>query len=413
MNLVGGDARAEWRAHWPVVLAACSGVAISTINTYSLGVFMQPLQHEFGWGRAGIASGQLIAGVTTVVLAPLMGGMVDRFGPRRIGIPGVALLCGLTALLSTAGPTLWSWQSLWLMLALINVAILPNVWTAAVSSLFTAGRGLALAVTLCGSGLGSMITPVLAVHLVNALGWRHAYIGLAAIWGLMVIPFLIVCFRGRSDRTGFQPATKHSAPQHMHLAAAAAVLVNTTFLRLAVAALLIASVVVPLGVTLVPILSSRGIVREQAASIASLMGVTAIIGRLTIGYLLDRINARLVAAVAVSIPIASCLLLIAFPGSTIAATAAVLTTGLALGAELDIVAYLASRYFSMARFGLVFGTLAGLITLGAGGLGPLALNSVFDHLHSYVPALWIAMPMCLVSSLMFLTMGAYPADPIR
>ena len=114
-----------------------------------------------------------------------------------------------------------------------------------------------------------------------------------------------------------------------------------------------------------------------------------------------------------SIPIASCLLLIAFPGSTIAATAAVLTTGLALGAELDIVAYLASRYFSMARFGLVFGTLAGLITLGAGGLGPLALNSVFDHLHSYVPALWIAMPMCLVSSLMFLTMGAYPADPIR
>ena len=72
MNLVGGDARAEWRAHWPVVLAACSGVAISTINTYSLGVFMQPLQHEFGWSRAGIASGQLIAGVTTVVLAPLM-----------------------------------------------------------------------------------------------------------------------------------------------------------------------------------------------------------------------------------------------------------------------------------------------------------------------------------------------------
>ncbi len=409
-----GQALAEWRAHWPVVLAACAGVAISTLNTYSLGVFMQPLQAEFGWSRAAIASGQTIAGVSTVIMAPLVGGMIDRFGPRRIGIPGVTILCLLTALLSTAGPSVRSWQGLWMLLALINVAILPNVWTAAVTSRFFAGRGLALAVTLCGSGLGSMITPVLSVHLIDALGWRHAYLGMAGIWGAVVIPVLILFFRGARDQKNHVAVPKSGQPSRQAgraaLTSALEILLTARFLRLALATLLIASVIVPLAVTLVPILTSRGLARGEAASIASLMGIASICGRLMIGYLLDRVNARVLASIVVCIPIVACLLLISNTGSHFGAIAAVVATGLSLGAELDIVAYLTSRYISLAHFGLAFGALAGLITLGGGGLGPLALGSTFDHFSSYVPALWVAIPMCMSASLLFLSLGAYPAD---
>ena len=369
---------------------------------------MQPLQAEFGWSRASIASGHTIAGVATVILAPLFGGLIDRFGPRRIGIPGVVLLCLFTALLSSAGPSIRSWQGLWVLLALINVAILPNVWTAAVTSLFSAGRGLALAVTLCGSGLGSLITPVLAFHLIDALGWRHAFVALAGAWGLLVVPVLVLCFRGATDIAGQPQVAMPLQSERSPITSAIGTLCTGRFLRLALATLLIASVIVPLAVTLVPILSSRGIERGQAASIAALMGIASISGRLTIGYLLDRVNARVLAAVAVCIPIVSCLLLIGAPGSQVAATAAVLAAGLSLGAELDIVAYLTSRYFSLGHFGLVFGTLAGLITLGGSGLGPLALNATFDAVQSYVPALWAAIPMCLAASVLFLTLGVYP-----
>lgn len=404
-----GQAGAEWRAHWPVALAACAGVSISTINTYSLGVFMQPLQSAFGWSRAAIASGQTIAGVATVIFAPAMGIAIDRFGPRRIGIAGVVLLCLLTALLSSAGPSVASWQERWVLLALINIAILPNVWTAAVSSVFFAGRGLALAVTLCGSGLGSIITPPLAVHLIDRFGWSHAYIALAGVWAAVVIPVLILCFRGATDSARHKESRPSKLSFGGGFASAFSVLGTTHFLRLALATLLIASVIVPLGVTLVPILSSRGLTRHEAASIAALMGMASIGGRLTIGYLLDRVNARIVAGVAVCIPVVACLLLIGFPGSRAAAIAAVTATGLAMGAELDIVAYLTARYFTLARFGLVFGTLAGLVTLGGAGLGPLALNSTYDHLQTYVPALWAAIPMCFASSMLFLTLGAVPA----
>jgi len=407
LNAQPGQALAEWRAHWPVVLAACAGVAISTLNSYSLGVFMQPLQTAFGWSRAAIASGQTIAGVATVLMAPLVGGLIDRFGPRRIGIPGAIMLCLLTALLSTSGPSIRSWQGLWVLLALINVTILPNVWTAAVTSRFFAGRGLALAVTLCGSGLGSIITPVLAVRLIDALGWRHAYVAMAGLWGVVVIPVLVLFFMGARDQKNYVPV---QSPGGKALASAFEILLTGRFLRLALATVLIASVIVPLAVTLVPILSSRGLTRGEAARIASLMGVASIFGRLTIGYLLDRVNARVLASIAVCIPIVSCLMLIFNGGSHAAAIAAVLATGLSLGAELDIVAYLTSRYISLAHFGLAFGALAGLITLGGAGLGPLALGSTFDHFNSYVPALWVAIPMCMGASLLFLTLGAYPAD---
>ena len=410
---LAGDARAEWKAYWPVALAGCAGVAVSTINTYATGVFMQPLEHEFGWSRAGISSGHSIAGVATILLAPFFGSLVDRVGPRRIGIVGVTLLCALTALLSTAGPTLRSWQALWMLLALINVAILPNVWTSAVSSVFSAGRGLAIAVVLCGSGIGSIITPVMTVHLIDALGWRHAYIALGGIWAAVVLPLLVLFFRAARDRPGYIAPEKVALARSAGFAAARAILTSPSFIRLALATILIAGVVVPLGTTLVPILSSRGLDRGTAAGIAALMGFSSIGGRLMVGFLLDRINARVIAAVVVTIPILSCLLLIAAPGSIPAATCAVIACGLALGAELDIVAYLASRFFTLSRFGLVFGTLAGLVTLAGGGIGPVALNAVFDLTQSYAPALWAAIPMCLASSLLFFTLGAYPEETAR
>ena len=99
-------AASEWRRNWPVVLAASAGVAISTINTYSTGLFIPSLEHDFSWSRTQITSGAAIASVTTVILAPFMGAAVDRFGPRRIGIVGIVSLCCLTALLGASGPSI-------------------------------------------------------------------------------------------------------------------------------------------------------------------------------------------------------------------------------------------------------------------------------------------------------------------
>ena len=176
---------------------------------------------------------------------------------------------------------------------------------------------------------------------------------------------------------------------------------------LLVAGVSIALVVVTMVVSVVPVLSASGISRSDATWVAGLVGITAIIGRLSIGALLDRMDGRIIAAICVSLPIIGIMLLIQVPGSLVAAAIAILIFGFSLGAELDIVAYLTSRYFGRENFGFLFGTIGGCLGFASGN-GPVLLNRVYDVTGSYTPALWAAVPLCLLSAGLFLCLGRYP-----
>jgi nitrate/nitrite transporter NarK len=404
---IEGIAATEWRLHWKVVLAAFAGMGVASTIAYSSGLFIEPLEQEFGWSRAQIMSGHSIAATLAAICAPFMGILVDRKGPRRIGIAAVITMCVAIAMFSLTGPSIWQWRALWLPLTLGIILVQPMVWTAAVTSLFSAGRGFALAVTLCGSSVASMIVPKLTETLIVTLGWRMAWVGLAAFWLLLALPIIWLFFRGAVDQ---ERAAKDNVSVQTSLPRASvwhSGILTWRFPVLLVAGVSIALVVVTMVVSVVPVLSASGISRGDATWIAGLVGVTAIVGRLSIGSLLDRMDGRIIAAICVSLPIVAIMLLIQLPGSLVAASAAVLIFGFSLGAELDIVAYLTSRYFGRENFGFLFGTIGGLLGFASGN-GPVVLNAVYDATGSYVPALWAAIPICLFSAMLFLCLGRYP-----
>ncbi len=402
---IEGNAAAEWRANWTVVLAACAGMAMASIISYSSGLFIEPFEREYGWSRVQIMSGHSIAATIAAICAPFMGLLVDRYGPRRIGIAAVLTICGSIALFSQTGPNIWHWRLLWLPMTLGIVLVQPMVWTAAVTSLFSAGRGLALAVTLCGSSLASIVVPKMTHSLIEAFGWRMAWVGLGAIWLVIALPLIWFFFTSVVDRDRTR-RTEKAAPV-VRASVWKSGILSWRFPVLLIAGVSIALVVVTMVVSIVPVLSASGIARGDAAWIAGLVGVTAIFGRLAIGSLLDRMDGRIIAAICVSLPIAAILLLIGLPGSIAAAAIAVLIFGFSLGAELDIVAYLTSRYFGRENFGFLFGTIGGCLGFASGN-GPVALNAVYDATGSYTPALWAAIPLCLLSAGLFLCLGRYP-----
>lgn len=401
---IDGNAAAEWRQHWTVVMAACAGMAVATIISYSSSLFIEPLEREFGWSRAQIMSGHSITSLIAAICAPFMGLLVDRVGPRRIGIAAVVTVCLSIALFSLTGPNIWNWRALWLPLTVGIVLVQPMVWTSAVTSLFASGRGLALAVALCGSSLGSMIIPRLTYSLIENFGWRLAWVGLGAFWLALALPIVLLFFTSATDK---QRTRKHTAPAAERRSIRDSGILTRQFFQLLFAGVSIALVVVTLAVSMVPVLSATGISRSNAASIAGLVGITSIIGRLAVGALLDRMDGRIIASACVSLPIIGVSLLIYLPGSIPAASAAALIFGLSLGAELDIIAYLTSRYFGAANFGFLFGTIGGCLGLATGN-GPVALNAIYDATGSYEPALWIAMPLCLLSALLLVSLGRYP-----
>ena len=404
---IEGNAAAEWRANWTVVLAASAGMAVASLISYSSGLFIQPLEQEFGWSRAEIAAGHSIAATVAAICAPFMGILVDRFGPRRIGIAAVITVCGAIALFSQTSSNIWHWWVLWLPLTIGIVLVQPMVWTASVTSLFSAGRGLALAVTLCGSSIASMVVPKMTLTLIDAYGWRMAWVGVGGIWLIIALPLIWFFFTSAVDQGRVAPPTSASPVKIERPSVWKSGILTWRFPVLLIAGVSIAAVVVTMVVSVVPVLSASGISRSDAAGIAGLVGVTAIAGRLSIGALLDRMDGRIIAACVVSLPILGILLLIEMPGSIPAASIAVLIFGFSLGAELDIVAYLTSRYFGRENFGFLFGTIGGLLGFASGN-GPVALNRVYDVTGSYTPALWAAVPLCLLSAALFLSLGRYP-----
>lgn len=397
----------EWRNNWPVVIAGAAGGSLSTLHLYSTGVMIAPLEQEFGWSRAVISSGLTITAVVGVILAPIIGMLIDRIGPRRVGFTGAVLFCISIAALSLTRSA-WTWWAAWSAVAVTATCIAPSVWAAGVSGLFDRSRGMALALTLCGTSAGAMLVPMATHLLVESYGWRNAYLGISAVWALVTIPLIFFFFTSLIDKhhaggsisvlPGRQPGVDASVRQ---------VITSLAFVKLALAAVAIVTVVSSLIGNLVPILTLEGHSPGSAAAIAGLLGVGSIIGRLCGGYLLDRINGSIVGGASVLVPIITCLLLLITPGSAVAASAAVLMMGMAVGVEWDAVAYLTSRHFGVHNFGTVFGTIGGLLLL-MNGIGPFITNYVYDVTGSYVPALWGAIPLCLLSSTLFLTLGPYP-----
>lgn len=408
MNVAGPAS--EWRRGWTVMAAGMFGVALQTIHIYSTGLFFQPIEKEFGWNRGEIAGALAIPSIIAFLLTPTFARLIDRFGARKVAIPGILLYCFAIGLLAVTTSSIVSWWLLWAFFGLSLAVLSPAVWSTGIASWFDKNRAVALAITFCGTGIGAMVVPILTNWLINHFGWRGGFIGLAVVGACITLPLVILFFfdarheGGRAGRRGKADAPAVGNQPGMSVRAG---LRSRYFLRLGWAAFAATASIVGMVVHLVPMLSTYGMDRTTAAWLAGLVGIPSIIGRLSIGYLLDRFSGPIVGACSISLPIVSVALLLLFPGSVPAAVVAILILGLSIGGEYDAVIYLSTRYFGLRNFGGLFGYIAALITLGL-GVGPAIGGYLFDYYGSYLPYLAMLVPMWALSGLALATLGPVP-----
>jgi MFS family permease len=162
----------------------------------------------------------------------------------------------------------------------------------------------------------------------------------------------------------------------------------------------------------VPLLLDLGWTPAAAAQAATLLGLAVIVGRLLAGFLADRIWAPAVAALFFSGPALAMAMMASLPITPALAIAAAVLLGLAAGAELDLLAYLSSRYFGTRHYGAVFGGIYAFFTAGS-GLAPLLYARVFDTLGSYRPMLAAAAIAIVIAVGLLLRLGPYPQGSQR
>jgi predicted MFS family arabinose efflux permease len=260
-------------------------------------------------------------------------------------------------------------------------------YTDVVSRWFDRRRGLALSLMMVGMGLGAIIMPAVAQRLVALFGWRHAYslFGLAIL--LVPLPVVVAFLKERPEIMGLLPdgaAVAHIATpiqvDEEGLTVREA-LRTPEFWSLACALGLVTASVHACFIHLPAIVTDRGSTAQTAAFVSSLFGVGLLCGRVGCGYLMDQFFAPRVAAL-----FFTCVAI----GAAILATAhsiwfscvASLLVGLGIGAEVDIIAYLTTRYFGLRSFGELFGWLWAVFGV-SGGIGAYLMGVGFDKTGSY------------------------------
>jgi MFS family permease len=394
----------EFRRGWPIVLAAFLGIGLglSPLPFYTMGVFAPHLAHEFGWSTAQIMAGLTVTTLGVLGAAPLVGLLAVRFGVRRVALTSLVLFSLAFMSLALSTGSLVQFYVTWAAVAVLGAGTLPITWTRAVNDWFDVRKGLALGVSLMGTGLfGFLAKPALA-WAIGHFGWRWAYAGLGALPLVVAFPVAFFLFHDIDD----EPATP----------ARPVVVVTGRTLGQALRDWrfwLIAGALVPVSLTLagpVPnmenILTHGGLTPAVVLTLTPLIGLAALTGRIAGGWLLDRFWAPAVAFVIVSLPSVACWLLAQSTLDYPAAAVAIGLIGFALGVEYDLMAYFVARYFGMRSYAAIYGVLYVAFSLGS-GVGPLIFGRVFDTTGSYRTALITSSVVLVVSAATLLLLGRY------
>ena len=279
---------------WRVVLAACLGVmaGFGSLFVYTFAVFVKPLGADFGWSREAVSRGFAIAAVTVGLCSPLLGRLIDRLGPRRIILPCMTVFgCGIASLgLLRSG--VWQFYATCFVLGLVGNGAAHLAFSRSISTWFQRRLGTALALVMVGAGLGAMTLPVVAQAIISRSGWRAAYFALGGISLLLGLPlsWLYVRERGQSGKNsiGKTSVQNKSAPvEHAGMTWQQGLRFYPFWILVAV--LCVSSISMNGAITqMSALLTDRGITARNAVLCASVLGGTSVLGRMGVGWLLDR-----------------------------------------------------------------------------------------------------------------------------
>ena len=402
----------EFTRGWRVLIASLLGTAFgaSPLPYNTIGFFIEPLQREFGWTKAEVSFGVTVYGVLGALLAPLFGWLADRYGVRRVALGSLTAFGLVFASFALIPGTLTWYYGLWTLIGLVGIGSTPITWSRAINLWFFRHRGLALGLTLVGTSISAMLLPTLTVQFVTHFGWRESFALLALLPLAVALPVGLAWFR--------EPRVEERPAELVTAAGGGLVLAGRTlgealreyrFYALWVSIVLISVAYGGALVHMPSMLGAQGFTPVQAASVMGVFGLSIFAGRIITGLLLDRFWAPLVTLPILCLPAVSCYLLATDHSLTpSAAVFAAFLLGFSSGAETDLIAYLAGRYFGMANYGQIYGMLYMAFGMST-AVSATLYGWVRDSTGSYDAMLFAAAIMFVVGALLLLTLGRYPS----
>lgn len=379
----------------------------SGVGFFAFGLFVKPLQADFGWGRGGIMVAFTIFYLVQGGTAPYVGRLVDRYGASKVIAIG-AFIAGLGFILLSLMYDLWYFYVGYSIIAAGMSAMSTVPATAAVSNWFKKRRGLAIGITSTGMGGGGFVmAPLIGGYLIPNFGWRVSYLALAFIIWVLIIPIALLVIKTKPEDMGLYP-DGGQAPEVV--AEAKTSLSGTTGLNLKTASASLGFWLIAISFLLnqfshvgtiqsqVPHLEDIGFPLTMAATALGGVGLASAVGKFGSGWLSDRIQAKYACAIGLALQfIGISLLMSVGPASPPALMwLYAIIMGLGVGSWLPAMSMITSTNFGLASYGTIFGVVTLFNNIGAAS-GPLMAGFIYDTTNTYQWAFIIFLALYAVS----------------
>ena len=392
----------EFRGWW--VLAGLFLVYATTngILTHTLPLLHPELMAEFGWDAAKVTLPAGIYYIITAVTSPPAGVLLDRFSPRLLISVG---LTGIVLGLATYSQVTQFWQLMavyvWLGLSLSLCGLGSNLLI--LTRWFETYRGLAMGILLMASSLGAALFPQVLGPGIEYYGWRDAILILSVIAAIIVFFPMVLLVRNSPIDFGLNrdgTVLSHSDTQSK-LARGPTLrfaLTQGRFYLIAVATAAVwFCVIAMLQHQPIYIIQDLGFDRHLYPTVMTTFALFSVAGKLTFGYLSDRLDQQITMILAVATLAMAFLLLRQLNiGDTRLTFVYAALAGIGFSGAFTMTQVLIAKYYAGMSYAKILGTFILLDSL-AGALGNYAVGKLRGLFDSYLPAIDLMMGACLVS----------------
>ncbi len=358
-----------------------------------------------GWMRAAAIAGAASMYMLVVGIAgPAAGKLTDIYGPKKVIIWGSVIAAAALMLLSVVNAV---WQ-IYILYGLVGVGMAGCGWVptnVAVSNWFTKRRGLAVGISMVGIAIGAILLAPLAGYLIEGISWRAAFLILGILTAILVIPPVFFVMKTRPQDMGLLPdgATPAEPEPVLEMASQtrtarvsnvneeswmlSRAVKSFPFWMMLVAFFLSGMVVAGVLQNEVNFLSVMGIPMTTATFALGFTGGIGGVGKITFGYLADRLSPRYTTVICFALQLAGVgvLLMTHTPAMV---WVFVFLYGFAMGGNIAVQPLVTGQLFGTASFGAIFGWVAFAGPVGS-ALGPVIGGAIYDASGSYTTAFLI------------------------
>ncbi|MBR0872732.1 MFS transporter [Bradyrhizobium tropiciagri] len=411
--LASSLARRNIHYGWVMVGVTLLAALISAGTVGAPGVFIVPLQKEFGWSTAEISSALSIRFILFGLMAPFAAALLNRYGLRNVTLTAqLIVVCGLLASLGMT--QVWQLVLLWGVVIGIGTGMTALVLGATIAARwFVARRGLVVGILTASVATGQLAFLPLLATLTERYGWRVA-LGLVCVMLAVAAFAVLMVMCDRPSDVGLRPfgdagTAPLPAPPPANtpiMAAALGTLRDSS--KSSVFWILFATFFVCgastnglVQVHLIPMCLDFGIPQVQAASLLAAMGIFDFFGTIVSGWLSDRYDNRWLLFWYYGLRGLSLLFLPFSDFSFYGLSLFAMFYGLDWIATVPPTVRLTAQRFGAERANLVFGWIFAGHQLGAGAaaFGAGLSRTVYQ---SYLPAFFIAGALCVFAALIAL-----------